>query len=34
LSEQYSYLFWWGIIGGTVMILLTPLIKRLMAGVK
>jgi hypothetical protein len=27
-------LFWWGAIGGGVMLLFTPMLKRLMAGVR
>ena len=34
LPSQFLYLFWWGVIGGVVMLALTPLIKRLMAGVQ
>ena len=34
MPGQYLYLFWWGTIGGVVMLALTPLIKRLMHGVK
>jgi POT family proton-dependent oligopeptide transporter len=34
MQGQYLYLFWWGAVGGVVMLALTPFIKRLMAGVK
>jgi POT family proton-dependent oligopeptide transporter len=34
LPSQFLYLLWWGVIGGAVMLALTPLIKRLMAGVR
>jgi POT family proton-dependent oligopeptide transporter len=34
MPSQFLYLFWWGVIGGVVMLVLTPLIKRLMAGVQ
>ena len=34
MPSQFLYLFWWGVIGGAVMLALTPLIKRLMAGVR
>jgi POT family proton-dependent oligopeptide transporter len=34
MPGQYLYLFWWGTIGGVVMLALTPLIKRLMHGVR
>jgi POT family proton-dependent oligopeptide transporter len=34
MPGQYLYLFWWGAIGGIVLLGLTPFIKRLMAGVK
>jgi POT family proton-dependent oligopeptide transporter len=34
MPSQFLYLFWWGLIGGIVMLALTPLIKRLMSGVK
>lgn len=34
LPALYLKIFWWGAIGGVLMLLLTPVIKRLMAGVK
>jgi POT family proton-dependent oligopeptide transporter len=34
MPSQFIYLFWWGVIGGAVMLALTPFIKRLMAGVQ
>jgi len=34
MPRQFLDLFWWGTIGGVVMLGLTPFIKRLMAGVK
>jgi POT family proton-dependent oligopeptide transporter len=34
MPGEFRYLFWWGAIAGAVMLLLTPVIKRLMSGVK
>jgi proton-dependent oligopeptide transporter, POT family len=34
LPALFLKIFWWGAIGGGVMLLLTPLLKRLMTGVK
>jgi proton-dependent oligopeptide transporter, POT family len=34
LPALFLKIFWWGALGGGVMLLLTPLLKRLMAGVK
>ena len=34
IPGQFIYLFWWGVIAGVVMLAVTPLIKRLMAGVQ
>jgi POT family proton-dependent oligopeptide transporter len=34
MPGQFLYLFWWGVIAGAVMLAITPLIKRLMGGVK
>ena len=34
MPSQFLYLFWWGVIGGAVMLVLTPFIKRLMGGVQ
>jgi POT family proton-dependent oligopeptide transporter len=34
MPGQYLYLLWWGVIGGVVLLALTPFIKRLMGGVK
>lgn len=34
MPGQFLYLLWWGVIGGAVMLALTPFIKRLMAGVQ
>ncbi len=34
LPALFLRLFWWGALGGLAMLLLTPLLKRLMAGVK
>ena len=34
LPGQYLYLFWWGTLAGLVMLILTPWIKRLMAGAR
>jgi POT family proton-dependent oligopeptide transporter len=34
LPDLFLKIFWWGTIGGGVMLLLTPVLKRLMAGVR
>ena len=34
MPGQFLYLFWWGVIGGVVLLVLTPFIKKLMVGVK
>jgi POT family proton-dependent oligopeptide transporter len=34
LPGLFRHIFWYGVIAGAVMLLLTPFIKRLMAGVK
>ena len=34
LPVLFMKIFWWGAIGGGIMLLLTPVLKRLMAGVK
>jgi POT family proton-dependent oligopeptide transporter len=34
LPGLFLKIFWWGVVGGAVMLLLTPRLKRLMAGVK
>jgi proton-dependent oligopeptide transporter, POT family len=34
MPGEFLYLFWWGVIGGAVMLALTPFIRRLMAGVQ
>ncbi len=34
LPGLFIKIFWWGIIGGAAMLALTPVLKRLMAGVK
>ena len=34
LPSLFQQVFWYGVIGGTVMLLLTPLLRRLMAGVR
>jgi POT family proton-dependent oligopeptide transporter len=34
LPGLFIKIFWWGASGGLVMLLLTPALKRLMAGVK
>jgi POT family proton-dependent oligopeptide transporter len=31
---QFLYLFWWGVIAGAVLLVLTPFIKKMMSGVK
>ncbi len=34
MPGQFLFIFWWGVIAGGVLLLLTPLLKRLMAGVR
>jgi len=34
MPGQYMYLFWWGFLAGVVLLVLTPFIKKMMAGVK
>jgi POT family proton-dependent oligopeptide transporter len=34
MPHQYLFIFWWGLIGGVVMLAITPFAKRLMGGVK
>jgi proton-dependent oligopeptide transporter, POT family len=34
LPALFMKIFWWGAAGGGVMLLFTPLLKRLMSGVK
>jgi len=34
MPGQFMYLFWWGVIAGAVLLILTPFIKKMMAGVK
>jgi len=34
MPGQFLYLFWWGVIAGVVLLVLTPFIKKMMAGVK
>ena len=34
MPGQFLYLFWWGFIAGAVLLVLTPFIKKMMAGVK
>jgi proton-dependent oligopeptide transporter, POT family len=34
MPGQFLYLFWWGVIGGVVLLVLTPFIKKMMVGVK
>jgi POT family proton-dependent oligopeptide transporter len=34
MPGQYLFIFWWGVIAGGVLLLLTPMLKRLMGGVK
>lgn len=34
MPHQYLFIFWWGLIGGLVMLAITPFAKRLMGGVK
>jgi POT family proton-dependent oligopeptide transporter len=34
MPGQFLYLFWWGFIAGVVLLVLTPFIRKMMAGVK
>jgi POT family proton-dependent oligopeptide transporter len=34
MPGQFLYIFWWGVIAGAVLLILTPFIKKMMAGVK
>lgn len=34
MPGQFLYLFWWGVIAGVVLLVLTPFIKKMMSGVK
>jgi POT family proton-dependent oligopeptide transporter len=34
MPGQFLYLFWWGVIAGAVLLVLTPFIKKMMPGVK
>jgi POT family proton-dependent oligopeptide transporter len=34
MPGQFLYLFWWGVLAGAVLLVLTPFIKKMMAGVK
>jgi POT family proton-dependent oligopeptide transporter len=34
MPGQFLYLFWWGVIAGVVLLILTPFIKKMMTGVK
>jgi POT family proton-dependent oligopeptide transporter len=34
MPGQFLYLFWWGFIAGSVLLVLTPFIRKMMAGVK
>lgn len=34
MPDQFLYLFWWGFIAGVVLLVLTPFIRKMMAGVK
>jgi POT family proton-dependent oligopeptide transporter len=34
MPGQFLYIFWWGVIAGVVLLILTPFIKKMMAGVK
>jgi hypothetical protein len=33
-AGQFLYLFWWGAISGAVLLVLTPFVRKMMAGVK
>jgi POT family proton-dependent oligopeptide transporter len=34
MPGQFLYIFWWGVIAGAVLLVLTPFIKKMMVGVK
>ncbi len=34
MPGQFLYLFWWGVVAGAVLLVLTPFIKKMMAGVR
>jgi proton-dependent oligopeptide transporter, POT family len=34
MPGQFMYLFWWGVIAGAVLLVMTPFIKKMMSGVK
>jgi POT family proton-dependent oligopeptide transporter len=34
MPGQFLYLFWWGVLAGVVLLVLTPFIKKMMSGVK
>jgi hypothetical protein len=34
MRGQFIYLFWWGVIAGAVLLVLTPFIKKMIGGVK
>ena len=34
MPGQFLYLFWWGAISGAVLLVLTPFVRKMMAGVK
>ena len=34
MPGQFLYLFWWGVVAGVVLLILTPFIKKMMPGVK
>jgi POT family proton-dependent oligopeptide transporter len=34
MPGQFLYLFWWGVVAGVVLLVLTPFIKKMMSGVK
>jgi proton-dependent oligopeptide transporter, POT family len=34
MPGQFMYLFWWGVVAGVVLLVLTPFIKKMMSGVK
>jgi POT family proton-dependent oligopeptide transporter len=34
MPGQFLYLFWWGVLAGAVLLVLTPFIKKMMSGVK
>jgi hypothetical protein len=34
MPDQFMFIFWWGVSGGVVLLLLSPWLKKFLAGVK